>query len=297
MDHAPDAHAPHSHGHSHGHDHHDHDHGKSDFYLQQLLTIFVCGAFGVAGILMYTLGKLQYILAPAFHTWVLIGSGLLLFMTAIRGIALWQSVGNQHETGADCGHNHAPGEDSGHDHSHSHADHTAADHDHGNIYWRVVVLAFPVVILALGLPNGSFSQASQLARLGAAGEVSVQDVEDKGDGTITSDFDLLATIAYDPIKREAYTGTKASISGQMQKLNDNQFRLYKMKMTCCSADMIPLQARAIVKSASQMATFYEGSMIEVRGTIQFAQDSKSGDYITVLKVDPGDGIRSVKKVD
>lgn len=306
MDHAPDAYAPHSHGHAHdhSHDHHHHDHGQGEYYLQQLLTVFICGAFGVAGILMYTLGKLQYILAPAFHIWVLVGSGLLLFMTAVRGVALWQSAGqgqshdhhhHDHADG-DCGHDHKHGEACAHGHhNHDHADHTAADHDHGNIYWRVVVLAFPVAILAMGLPNGSFSRDRMEAFFkNDGGEVAVKEVSEKGDGAITSDFDLLATIAFDPLKRDAYTGTKASITGQMQKLTDKQFRLYKMKMTCCSADMIPLQARAVVKSASQMGTFADGDTIEVRGTIQFAQDSKSGDYLTVLKVDPNDGIRPTK---
>jgi hypothetical protein len=317
MDHSTDAHAPHSHGHAHTHDHHhdhshDHAHGGGEYYLQQLLTVFICGAFGVAGVLMYTLDKLQYILAPAFHMWVLIGSGLLLFMTAVRGVALWQAAGAKsdhdhhhhdhgHAHGEDCGHGHKPGEACAHGHHHHAADHTAADHDHGNIYWRVVVLAFPVVILVMGLPNPAFSYENQgfslailQGKIGKAGDVNVEDVADKGDGTITSDFDLLATIAFDPAKREVYTGTKASITGQMEKLSDKQFRLFKMKMTCCSADMIPLQARAIVKSASQMGTFSNGDKIEVRGTIQFAQDSKSGEFLTVLKVDPADGIRPAK---
>ena len=162
-------------------------------------------------------------------------------------------------------------------------------------------MAFPVAILLMGLPNQAFSYENKdfsfamiKNKSGEAGSVDIKDVADRGDGTITSDFDLLATIAYDPVKREAYTGTKASITGQMEKLSDKQFRLFKMKMTCCSADMIPLQARAVVKTASQMGTFGNGDMVEVRGTIQFAQDSRSGDYLTVLKVDPDGGIRLVK---
>lgn len=306
MDHVTDAHTPHSHGHDHGHSHdhgHDHSHGGSDYYLQQLLTVFICGAFGVSGVLMYTLGKLDFILAPAFHIWVLVGSGLLLAAVAFRMVALWRSAGahahdhhdhdHAHADADDCGHDHKPGEKCDHDHGHSHADHSAEDHEHGNIYWRVVVLAFPVAILAMGLPNSSFSAERERQMLGQAKEIDVpEDVKVK-DGEIKSDFDLLASAAYSQQKRDAYTGAKASIVGKMRKITDKQFTLYKLKITCCSSDAIPLQALAIVKSASQMAGFNDGEEVEVKGVIQFAPNDK-GEYITVLKVDP-DGIRRTGK--
>ncbi len=306
MDHTTDAHTPHSHGHDHGHAHshthdhgHDHSHGGSDYYLQQLLTVFICGAFGVSGVLMYTLGKLNFILAPAFHLWVLVGSGLLLAAVAFRMVALWRSAGahandHDHAHGDDCGHDHKPGEKCDH-HGHSHADHSAEDHDHGNIYWRVVVLAFPVAILAMGLPNSSFSKEKEFEMLGKGSAIDTNNLAEvqAKDGEIKSDFDLLASAAYSQPKRDAYTGAKASIVGKMRKLTDKQFTLYKLKITCCSSDAIPLQALAITKSASQMANFGDGEEIEVKGVIQFAPNDK-GEYITVLKVDP-DGIRRTGK--
>ena len=91
MDHAPEHHG-HTHGHAHPHDHgHAHDHHGGDYYLQQLLTIGICGAFGVVGLLMYfvsagpgvtdndgnPLTKLGLLLSPGFHIWVLIGSLVL----------------------------------------------------------------------------------------------------------------------------------------------------------------------------------------------------------------------------
>jgi hypothetical protein len=304
MDHVTDGHPPHSHGHAHDHSHgqdhgHDHHHGGSDYYLQQLLTVFICGAFGVAGVLMYTLGKLQFILAPAFHIWVLVGSGLLLFGVAVRMLALWKSAGTRrdhhhhdHAHGEDCGHDHKPGETCDHHHGHDHGDHTAEDHEHGNVYVKVVVLAFPVVILAMGLPNKGFSSQREGNMVGKMGDVSnLAEVKDK-DG-ISSDFDLLATIAYDPVQREAYTGQKASIIGKYRRETEKQFTLYKMKMTCCSADMIPLKAAAIVKNASQLTGFFGGEDIEVTGRIQFTQDASSGEWLTVLRVE-SDGLKRVK---
>ena len=298
MDHTIDEHAPHSHGHdhAHGHDHH-HAGGMGEYYLQQLLTVFICGAFGVAGVLMYTLGKLPFILAEPFHLWVLVGSGILLFMTAVRGVALWQSAapkahdhGHAHAHGDDCGHNHAAGEKCDHHHGHDHGDHTAADHEHGNIYWRVVVLAFPVAILAMGLPNGSFSAGYVEGKLGAESKIGELAAVQAKDGAIQTDFDTLASAAFTPDKRDAYTGQKASIVGNMRKGSDKQFTLYKLKMTCCSADMIPLKALAVVNAASQLATFTDHQQIEVTGTIQFAQDMKTNEWLTVLRVEDG-GIR------
>ena len=59
-------HEDHDHNHSHGHDHkhdHKHDHAhshgdahghsKSEYYLEQLLTILICGSIGLVAVLMY----------------------------------------------------------------------------------------------------------------------------------------------------------------------------------------------------------------------------------------------------
>jgi hypothetical protein len=66
-----------------------------------------------------------------------------------------------------------------------------------------------------------------------------------------------------------------------------------MKITCCSADMIPLKAAAIVKNASQLTGYFGGEDVEVTGRIQFTQDATSGEWLTVLRVDP-DGLKRVK---
>ena len=53
-------HLHHDHGHDHHHGHeHGHSHGLGDYYLEQLLTIFVCGAFGVVAILMNRFAMLE----------------------------------------------------------------------------------------------------------------------------------------------------------------------------------------------------------------------------------------------
>ncbi len=303
MDHAPETPAV-GHGHDHGHAH---DHGGGEYYLQQLLTIFICGAFGVSGLLMYFLKhevlndegqtilqrKIGFLIVdPTLQLWMLIGSIVLLVVTVIRGIGLWQAAGAKHDHSHDhAGHNHAPGEACDHpahaQHGHDHSDHSADDHSHGNIYWRIIVLAFPVAILAMGLPNGTFSKDYQFAMVGRAADLgAVGDVASK-EG-IQSDFELLASAAFSPDRREAFTGQTATITGQIKKLpgGGKQFTLFKWKMTCCTADQIPLKATCIVPKASDLDGIVDSHKVKVTGQIQFSQDLTSGEYVTVLKVGP-----------
>ena len=145
----------HTHGEGHGHDH---THGLSDYYLEQLLTVLVCGAVGLTAILMFTSGRLKFILAPEFHPWVLGGGVVLLLVTAIRAITLWKSVGESAQA-HDHSHDHAHGEaghvhgpDCGHDHG-------PEDHAHmpGGIYLKTIPFALPLILFVMGLPNSGYS--------------------------------------------------------------------------------------------------------------------------------------------
>ena len=282
--------------HEHEHQHHS---GGNEYYLQQLLTVFVAGAFGVCGVLMYTLHdvrdgesvrKLTHILAEPFHVWVLAGSILLLVLTAFRGVSLWMQAGakDDHAEHDDhSGHNHAPGEACDHS-GHDHSDHDHSDHDHGNIYWRVIVLAFPIALLVMGLPNRGFSDDRTTALLGKANDLgALNDVASK-EKSMRMTFDELATTAYRADTREEYTGYEVTIQGKFQSLNSasgKEFTLFAEKMTCCASDQILLKARGVVPNPSQLDPFKMKGfpMVLVTGRLQFAEDSP-GNYIPVLRV-------------
>ena len=131
-DHAHDHH--HGHDHHHAHDHgHEHVHGVGDYYLEQLLTIFVCGAFGVVAILMYMNQMLDIVLVDAFHPWVLAGGVTLIVFVLIRGIALWRAAGadahaHDHHHSHESSHAHQHADDA----AHAHAPHEAG----GGIEWE-----------------------------------------------------------------------------------------------------------------------------------------------------------------
>jgi len=319
MDHAhDDGHGHHHHHHGAGvdhghHHHHDHGHDHGEAHLQQLLTIFISGAFGVAGVLMYTLHdtvqgqslrKLEHVLAPAFHPWVLAGAIVLLVLTAFRGYCLWVQVGqhnaaHSHDHDHDhAGHDHAPGEacnHPSHGHDHDHGDHTAEDHDHGNIYWRVIVLAVPIAFLAMGLPNGGFSEERIKKILGDAKELGPLEEVAAKDAYTFATFDELANTSYSEQLREEFTGKIATIAGQIRPLeggSGREFTLFFEKVTCCKTDSQYLKARGLVKSNSQLDRFRSKGfpVVIVTGKLQYAEDSP-GNFIPVIRVQDSDGIK------
>lgn len=284
----------HSHDHGHGHHHHDHSHGHShgagEYYLEQLLTVGICGAFGVVAVLMKVWGRLDFMLAPEFHNWVLAGGIALLGFSVVRGVALWVQVGKKHEHAHDHGHEH--GAECGHDHGacgHDHGpEHSHDGHSHGNIFWRVVVLAFPVLLFIWGLPNAGFSKEWTDRRLGKVENLAdTAEVAAKGGDTLQFDFAELNAAAFDPEKRAGYEGRQVRVKGQLQKIGDREFRFYKLKMTCCAADMIPLKARIKTKFVTQ---FSDAEWVWAEGTLQFVETADKRQFVPVIRVDKPEGL-------
>jgi hypothetical protein len=270
---------------------HDHAQDVRDYYIEQLLSVFISGAFGITGVLMYQFDMLKFILAEPFRLPVLLGGFGLIGLAAFRGVALWLSVGGDHFHDHHLGHNHAPGEPCDHPDGEEHE-----AHSHGGAYWRIVVLLFPVLLFLMGVPNGTFSEDWINKRLGAEESLgALGDVAEKGGGENVYDFPGLSMAANSAEKREALTGTKASIKGQLRRIpgSSTEFGLFYLKITCCATDMVPLRARVVVGSASladAIASKYKDhSWVEVTGTLQFAKDSQ-GQFITVLRVKDNGGI-------
>jgi hypothetical protein len=306
-------------GHHHGHDH-DHHHGPAEYFKEQLITIFVCGAFGLVGILMYQFEMLKYILAPDFRLPVLLGGIALLVLTAIRAVALWKEAGRQmaqqahvhtHDNGHNHHHDHAPGEacdhpDHDHSHQHHHHDHghhhhhghSHDDHDHGNVYWRVVILGFPIVLFLLGIPNSTFSKDWIEKRLGNTANIGdVQDVAVKEGAVATYDFNTLALATHSEDRMRDLEGTPAKIKGQVRFVpnNQKQLELFYLKMTCCATDIVPLQARIIVNQTSDYAGINPFDWVEVSGTIQFKKVQDR--YITIIRVRDKAGVVKIPPVE
>ncbi|MGL4421618.1 MAG: DUF1980 domain-containing protein [Gemmataceae bacterium] len=243
----------------------------SDFYLEQLLTIGISGAFAVIGWLMFSTGKLRYILAPELIIWVPLAATILFVLTVTRMVLLWRATRPGHEHGPSCNHAHDHGDD-GH------------GHEHGSIYWRVIILMFPLVLFLLGLPNEGFSNTRREAMLGAdtdLGTGSLREVAEKAGGEVSMTFADLAAAAADADARSGLEGRVARLKGQLRRVSDKECTLYFMKMNCCAADMIPLKARILADSS--LASFADHQWVEVSGKLQFAEVPGKGQFIPVIR--------------
>jgi hypothetical protein len=112
---------------------HDHHHSGESYYLDQLCTIGICAALGLVMFLLWYWGALYY-LKSTFAVFVMLGGSALMILAAIRGVALWITVGRDKKKAAALHqHHHQHGHDhhhDGHDHEHCHDHHHGHEHDY-----------------------------------------------------------------------------------------------------------------------------------------------------------------------
>ncbi|MBX3397575.1 MAG: hypothetical protein KF873_02445 [Gemmataceae bacterium] len=292
--------ATHAHSHGHGHHHH-HDHGDEN--LENLFTVGICGAFGTVAVALAVPAInnpdpnnpsiLTIILSKDFHLFVLIAGIALLVLTLVRAIALWREAAEHarlhhshqhhhddpnHVHDENCGHDHQ--HDHGHSHGHGHAHGHDHDHSHGGVYWRAVVLLFPIVLFIWGQPNKGFSDEWINERLGTASEIGERKALAAKEGGRKFSFDELNAFANNAEKRESEEGKTATVKGQFKKIGDREATLFRLKMTCCAADTIPLKARIITDSS--LGTIQNNAWVEVTGQLQFVQLPGSSEYLPLI---------------
>jgi hypothetical protein len=267
---------------------HDHPHqcGASlrDYFVGQLLTIFVAGVFGLVGILMYRNGQLGYILALPFHRPVLIGGCAVLVLVILRAISVGREAGQLHR------HDHArqqprepdPGTD---DHGH--------DHDLTWVFSRLLVLCFPVCVFLIGVPNSGFSQDRIRMLVGGDDALTgnLAAVAHRN-GTVASVNDL-HDAANDEARRESMTGQTATLEGRIRRIDARQFTLFRLRMTCCAADTVALKVRIVLKTGT-LSGIDDFEWVEMRGRIQFVQAPNSERYIPVIVVEDVRDIRTTE---
>lgn len=181
---------------------HSHSHGEPNgsYFLDQLFTILLSGALGIAAISMYfnplLLGK---IVVPAFFLPILIGGIFVLLLALVRGVSLWQLAGKLRpaapaSTGHDHGHSHSHSHAHGHEHAHGDEpcghdhgtdcghDHSGGeahgeeehDHDHSWVPVRYMVLAVPFFLFVLGEPRRGYSDNDVKSSTGGTLQQSVK---------------------------------------------------------------------------------------------------------------------------
>ncbi|MCS7020737.1 MAG: hypothetical protein NZU63_02780 [Gemmataceae bacterium] len=95
-------------------------------------------------------------------------------------------------------------------------------------------------------------------------------------------FNDLNDAAYDQAKRESLQGQIAILEGRFRRLGDKEFTLFRLKMTCCAADTVPLRVRIVVPQA--LSGFNDFDWVEVKGQIQFVKVPNQDRYLPVIMV-------------
>jgi hypothetical protein len=286
---------------------HAHDHEENSYYLDQLCMVAVSAAFGGVCLALYfwKTAMLKDMLAPQFHTFVLLSGITLVLLAIVRAANLWVQVGqekakahehehhhhDEHDCCHDHEHEHAPGEH--HEHDHHHHDHDAADHDHGWAPWRYVVLMVPLVLFLLGLPrkgrevddvNAGFTPyaiAEEVALIGSGAEPwshlayvgSLGKDEIKGE-VFDYDFKKLeeevrgAAASPDPNVRAEWKDKAIRVIGKFAPSRESQreFGLIRYRISCCASDAIPLTLPILSR---ENVIVPRDTWVQVTGRVEF----------------------------
>jgi hypothetical protein len=104
-------------------------------------------------------------------------------------------------------------------------------------------------------------------------------VPDKGNEMT---FNELNDAAFDADKRTAYAGKTAILEGRFLRLGDKEFTLFRLKMTCCGADAVPLKVRIVAPQS--VNGFNDHDWVRVKGVIQFIKLPGQDRYSPVIRV-------------
>jgi hypothetical protein len=266
---------------AHDHHHHHHHEDQSEYFLEQIFTIALCGAIGAVTILWYVKGGMGLFIVPSLQPVVLAGGIGLLVLVAIRAASVWFSVKEPasvavHDHDHDCcdhGHSH----DHDHEHAHGivaassggtgaevlaapvhHHHHHHHDHEHGHSHGHTGTFGhehghdhgwapWRYVVLLLPVVLYFLHLPNDGFNNVFAKPVSTDDLDvGKGGaskGTSTEiGFRELEEAALYPQRRADLEGLTVYLKGRFLGDDDRKFTLIRYKMTCCAADATPLNA-------------------------------------------------------
>jgi len=107
-----------------------------------------------------------------------------------------------------------------------------------------------------------------------------------GGAGVEMSFNDLNDAAFDEGKRRSLQGETAILEGRFKRIGDKEFTLFRLKMTCCAADTVPLKVRIVVPQA--MNGLNDFDWVQVKGQIQFFKVTSPKDgsemFIPVIMV-------------
>src|SRR5262249_21851976 len=109
-------------------------------------------------------------------------------------------------------------------------------------------------------------------------------------------FNDLNDAAYDEKKRQSLEGQAVTIEGKLNRISDRQFTLYRLKMTCCAADAVPLKVRMIAPQA--LSGYQDHQWVRVTGRLELLEVSSGGTtkYVPIVRI-PATSSQYIQKVE
>jgi hypothetical protein len=258
-EHAHDEHCHHHHEvccqHEHDHDH-QHDHAGAEVSAQK-----------------------EGIQAPKDH--ILAGAAA----PTAGAMSLGMVTAPEHAASSGPGHHHDHKPGNNHDHDHGHS--------HGWAPWRYAMLLLPIVLYSLGLPSANRGLSANYVQTRLANDhleqTDVVKMAVVGNEVVPLEFNTLKQAAYMPDLREQYEGKLGKLKGQFVAGADPKtFSLVRLKMTCCSADAMPLNV--VIISNKDLAGIQPMQWVEVTGQIQFRKRKDRDEYLPVIQLRDEDGV-------
>jgi hypothetical protein len=265
------------------------------------------------------------ILATRFNAFLLWAGIVLAALAVIRAISLWRGAGELDEVAAGthghdsdhCFHHHglpahpppggqalpAPVSPPGHTHG------PACGHDHESSWapWRYMVLLFPIIFFFLRLPDkppratglefvlvgDPKEEAANVTSMVAMGPAPVAQLAIMGSTFFRNpeyvEFKDLESLGVDEMDRKDWKGRMVRVRGIFvpSSVNDRQFTLVRLKITCCRADAIQLRVPILCRET--VTDLASEQWVEVVGKVNFLQRGSS--WVPVLLVPSRDNVQ------
>lgn len=306
---------------------------RQSYFIDQLCTIGVAGAYAVAMAMLYAQDILQQLLTGWIQIVVLIGSGVLVALVILRAVHLWRAASPGPE--AEHEHAHAHGIPHSHEHAHDHG------HEHSWSPWRYAVLVFPLMLFllfgsaykdmiddfiqrraraqqdfedVLEVPEGLAAyQLVSLTQGPIGGTVPVVDYgglqfafEEAEGGSATGkaeatiDLGLIDQVAGSPDQRELWKKyRRVQVEGiyspmvREGKPDNKLLQIVRMRMACCLNDARP--AALIAMSREKLdENLRPGQWVTAHGRLDFKQ-APDGKWRPVFKITRTSDMKATKQ--
>jgi hypothetical protein len=261
-DHAHEHHHDHEHGPDCDHDHHHHDHNHDHSHAHT----HTHDDHGHSHDLSWTIARMLILFFP-----------IALFWLGLPNAALVQALGND-RIGNDVALSELTQEEMA-----ERAKDASVVKESKDAEGRIVRILRPRVppeLKEITLPDGKKLYEPHI-ELNAPVQMSFNDLNDA---------------AFDEAKRRSLDGQGVILEGRLRRLSDREFTLYRLKMTCCAADTVPLKVRIVAPQA--LSGYQDSQWVRVTGRLEFVEVSGSGGtrYVPVVRV-PETTSQYIRKIE